>query len=396
MNISSSVVKMNVFILFMLLFCLSPLLGVAAICIFSPFLSQLERNIASVVVVFFSILFYATLQPFSDLAEYLHVYNNINNINIFHYTRFGKGIEFFILVIMKIVYFITNGDQFAFLVSIYLIIFSLLITICKKMDDEFYLLLFFCVFFSYGFVQTNSYVLRQIISILFILMMIVEWNKKSIIYGVLSIISHTSAIIAIGLFFITSIKKRKKLILVIIPIFILVNIIFYNIGMFSYVFDRIIRVDNKFSSLQTSQIIIYNSQVITAFGLLYFFRHNLNRSNNSFFLMTFGVLNFFLFWVVIDIPAMSNRLALFMCAFSGLLLYPILSGKIDFKNKYKVLIIMISVNLLPVLYVFYNVEMHNNLFNFMDFSPISSNIFDFIELISKRLTEELPYLTQGN
>ncbi|OBU24851.1 hypothetical protein [Photobacterium aquimaris] len=147
MNISSSIIKMNVFILFMLLFCLSPLLGVAAICIFSPFLSQLERNIASVVVVFFSILFYATLQPFGDLAEYLHVYNNINNIDIFHYTRFGKGIEFFILVIMKVVYFLAEDNQFAFLITVYTLIFTLLIFVCKKMTKDFYLLLFFCVFF---------------------------------------------------------------------------------------------------------------------------------------------------------------------------------------------------------------------------------------------------------
>ena len=160
--------------------------------------------------------------------------------------------------------------------------------------------------------------------------------------------------------------------------------------------NKLTSVDNKFSTLKTSQIIIYNSQAVIVFCLLYVFRNKINRSDCSVFLIIFGMLNFILFWAFIDIPAMSNRFALFMCAFIGLLLYPILSGNVDFKSKYKSLIVVILVNLIPVLYIFYNVEMSNNLFSFMNYSPICSNIFDFITLLANRLTEELPYLTQGN
>lgn len=391
-------IKLNsyILILLLLLFCFNPLLGMAPICIYSPFLVKFEQKIASIVIIIFSILFYATLQPFSDLAEYLHVYNNINSINIFHYTRFGRGIEFFILIIMKVVHFITRGDQFSFLVAIYSIIFILLMTICKKIADEFYLLLFFCIFFSYGFIQTNAYVLRQILSLLFILMMILAWNKKSIIFGFLSIISHTSAVIAIGLFVLIYIRKFKKLIYLIVPTSILTVFIAYKIGMFSYVIDRLISVDNNFSILSISQIAIYNSQIGIVFCLLYLFRNKINLSDKSVFLILFGILNFFLFWVFINIPAMSNRFALFMCAFSSILLYPILNSKINFTYKYKALMVVILVNLIPTLYIFYNVEMANNLFSFMNYSPIRSNIFDFITLLANRLTENLPYLTQGN
>lgn len=396
MNISSSVVKMNVFILFMLLFCLSPLLGFAAICIFSPFLSQLERNIASVVVVFFSILFYATLQPFGDLAEYLHVYNNINNIDIFHYTRFGKGIEFFILVVMKVVYVITEGNQFAFLITIYTLIFTLLIFVCKKMTKNFSLLLFFSVFFSYGFVQANSYFIRQILSMLFVFMLIVEWNKKSIVYGFLSIISHTSAIIPIGLIFIKYINQFKKTLYVIIPALILGMLLLYDIGFYNYIISKLISANAKFSTLKTSQIIIYNSQFVFIFYLLYVYKNKLNKQSNSIFLITFGLFSFVLFWVFINIPAMSNRFALFMCAFPGLLLWPILSGDINFKSKYMILISIVSINLIPALYLFYNVALMGSSLNFLGYKPIRSDIFDLITLIVNRITESLPYLTQGN
>ncbi|PSU04883.1 hypothetical protein C0W81_09120 [Photobacterium aquimaris] len=396
MNISSSIIKMNVFILFMLLFCLSPLLGVAAICIFSPFLSQLERNIASVVVVFFSILFYATLQPFGDLAEYLHVYNNINNIDIFHYTRFGKGIEFFILVIMKVVYFLAEDNQFAFLITVYTLIFTLLIFVCKKMTKDFYLLLFFSVFFSYGFVQANSYFIRQILSMLFVFMLIVEWNKKSIVYGFLSIISHTSAIMPIGLMFIKYINQFKKALYVIIPALIVGLLLLYHIGFYDYIFSKLISANIKFSTLKTSQIIIYNSQFVFIFYLLYVYRNKLNKEANSIFLITFGLFSFALFWGFINIPAMSNRFALFMCAFPGLLLYPLLSGDINFKSKYLILISIVSINLIPALYLIYNVALMGSNLNFLGFKLIQSDIFDLLTLIVNRITEELPYLTQGN
>lgn len=399
MNISSSMMMRGnviIFILFLVFFCLSPLLGVAAICIFSPLFLNLEKKIASIVIAIFSILFYATLQPFGDLAEYLHIYNEINTIDILHYTRFGKGLEFFILVIMKVVYFITQGNQFAFLVSIYTLIFTLLMIICKKMTKDFYLLLFFSVFFSYGFIQANSYFIRQMLSMLFVFMMIVEFNKKSIVYGFLSIISHTSAVIPIGLMLVTYVRRFKKLLYIIIPILFFGLFISYDLGLYKYVVSKLTNSSARFSTLKISQIIIYNSQIVIIFCLLYIFKDKLNKEKNSIFLIVFGVFSFFLFWFFITIPAMSNRFALFMCAFPGLLLYPILSGNIDFKLKYVILLIIVSINLIPAFYLFYNVALVGSDLNFMSFKPIRSNVFDLIILIANRLTEELPYLTQGN
>ena len=398
MNVSSSLMKVDVFvfILFLVFFSLSPLLGVAAICVFSPFFSKLELKIASIVIIIFSVLFYATLQPFGDLSEYLHIYNKINTIDIFHYTRFGKGIEFFILILMKVVYFITQGNQFAFLVSIYALIFTLLMIVCKKMTNEFYLLLFFCIFFSYGFVQANSYFIRQMISMLFVFMMIVEFNKKSIIYGFLSIISHTSAVIPISLIVIINAKRFKKVLYLITPILFIGLLTAYELGFYHYIISKLINSNVSFSKLNISQIIIYNSQIVIIFFLLYMFRHKINKEKNSLFLIFFGVISFLLFWVFINIPAMSNRFALFMCAFPGLLLYPILSSNINFKLKYVILISIVLINLVPALYLFYNVTLLGSDLNFMSFKPIRSNIFDLIILIANRLTEELPYLTQGN
>ncbi|OBU24852.1 EpsG family protein [Photobacterium aquimaris] len=251
-------------------------------------------------------------------------------------------------------------------------------------------------FFSYGFVQANSYFIRQILSMLFVFMLIVEWNKKSIVYGFLSIISHTSAIMPIGLMFIKYINQFKKALYVIIPALIVGLLLLYHIGFYDYIFSKLISANIKFSTLKTSQIIIYNSQFVFIFYLLYVYRNKLNKEANSIFLITFGLFSFALFWGFINIPAMSNRFALFMCAFPGLLLYPLLSGDINFKSKYLILISIVSINLIPALYLFYNVALMGSNLNFLGFKPIQSDIFDLITLIVNRITEELPYLTQGN
>lgn len=381
---------------FVFFFLINPLFGTLVIAIFSPFFTRVEKNIASWVIVSVCIVFFATAQPFSDLAEYLNIYKDINDINIFSYTRFGMGIEFLILIIMKVSFFLSGGSEFFFLLVIYSIIFILLYKVCKEIDGDFYLLIFFIVFYSYGFIQANSMFLRQMLAMLFLLLMIFSNGIPRFTYGLLSVFSHTSMIIGIVSYCIVRLRKYNLLLLISVFLFSILTFFVYSSGLSEYLIDKVISVQSKSATLNTVQVLIYNFPVFIVFSLFLFHRKKINKSHASFFFIFFGFLNFAIFWFGISIPTVSNRLGLFICAFSGLLLYPLISGRVTYMFKYKILICMLLINFFPATYTLYNIELRGSDLNFLDFKPLTSDFLDISKLLLERISGDMPYLNQGN
>ncbi|MGR5311915.1 EpsG family protein [Photobacterium damselae] len=384
-------------ILLSMVFILNPLFFILFIGLLSPYLTSIEKKLAAFICVTFAIVFYSTLQPFGDLAEYLHVYNQINNIDLFNYKRFGMGVEIFILLLMKIVYFVSNGNEFAFLFSVYSVIFALLIKICKKIDNDFYILLFLTVFFSYGFVQSNSYFLRQIISILFVFLMFLSVKKISVItYCFLAVTSHVSGLLSICVYVAYSLKNNKKMVLLILLLSIVSIIISYKLGFLDYVIYKLESATQKFSLLSLVQIISYSIPFVVIFYFLYKYRIYISKDKSSSLIIIFSIVNFILFWGFIKVPAMSNRFALFMCAFPSILLAPILKGYVTHLFRFKILLVILFLNIIPMFYTLYFVELKGSELNFLNYQPISSGILDIINILLDRISGALPYLSQGN
>ncbi|MCD9521179.1 EpsG family protein [Photobacterium phosphoreum] len=376
---------------------INPFFSVIFIGVFSPFLTFLERKLASFICVSFAIVFYCTLQPFGDLAEYLDVYNNINNIDIFDYKRFGMGIEVLILFVMKIVSFLSDGNKFAFLFSIYSIIFLLLVSVCKKIDNRYYVLIFLTIFLNYGFLQSNSYFLRQIISVLFIFLMFFSIrNEGKIIYSFLAIISHVSGMLALVSYVILQIKSNKKILGVMFFLGIVIVFISYYLGIFSYILDRLDSSSGKFSVLNPLQILEYNISFLLIFYFLWRYKAYICKDTTSLLIIIFAIINFVFFWGLIKIPAMSNRLALFMCAFPTILLTPIIKGNVTFWFKYQIILMLLIINIVPIFYTLYCVELKGSELNFLNYQPISSNLMNIIKIILDRISGCLPYISQGN
>ena len=84
------------------LFCY-PLMFLVAISLISPLLTGVTRKLYYFVLMIFIVIFFASLKPFGDLAEYLNIYKdlNANLLDVFGYSRFGNGLEFMFLLFMK-------------------------------------------------------------------------------------------------------------------------------------------------------------------------------------------------------------------------------------------------------------------------------------------------------
>lgn len=137
----------------------------------SPLLSPLARRLSLIFVATTIIVFFATQKPFSDIAEYMSIYNGIydGSVEVFNYPRFGKGLEFMFLAFMKFVGYITGANEQALLLVSYCLIVALLTSITKDIDNKFRVMLLGLFFLNLGFIEVTSYFLRQIISTLIFL-----------------------------------------------------------------------------------------------------------------------------------------------------------------------------------------------------------------------------------
>lgn len=114
-KIRRSICSYYILIFFIIiLFFIYPLISLPLIGLLSPFVNNKLRGVFSLLSIVFFILFYSSITPFSDIAEYVLIYRNIMETNIFSFGRFGGGIEIFILLMMRVVYFIFNGNEYVF------------------------------------------------------------------------------------------------------------------------------------------------------------------------------------------------------------------------------------------------------------------------------------------
>ncbi|EES3302762.1 hypothetical protein FQS71_005247, partial [Escherichia coli] len=64
--------------------------------------------------------------------------------------------------------------------------------------------------------------------------------------------------------------------------------------------------------------------------------------------------------------------------------------------KYALLICLYVVNLVPFLYLMYNVSLGNNMFTFLNNHPFTEGVYGMIDYILEAIDKGVNYINEGN
>ncbi|MCS3601275.1 hypothetical protein M2371_000461 [Buttiauxella sp. BIGb0471] len=369
-NINSFVTFVCIFgLLLAILFSLYPLLMLPIIAVISPFANKSIRLFLSIISVSFFIMFYSSIIPFSDIAEYITVYRGINETDILGFGRFGGGIEICILFLMRIVYLFSNGNEYAFLLIYFSLIQLLLFTFCLRVNSRLACLYFITFNLSYSFYSFNVYFLRSMLAAVILLNAFLYVNKKRYLLYFLAITSHASSVLFIGLW--EYLKDRNK------KIKFAAGTILLSLVAFCIIFlrDRIEYYLFKSSgnSMGYVQAMTFFVNFLLCFIILWY--SNIKTEvevRKVFFLL---IVFLFLAAITYNVPqSFGIRISLFLYALSPFFIYPLLrSEKVTLNNKILSLYTILSINTFLLFTVlFKGDEISFYMFN----SPFDENLLD--------------------
>lgn len=386
-----------------IVFFASPLLFFIIIGLTSPFFYKVARDFLGPLLLIVSITFYSTLKPFSDLAEYLNVYHQVNDgsIDIFSYSRFGYGLECLTLIIMKVVGFLSGNNDQAFLLSIYTIIFTYIYLICKSINNK-YSVFFFCIIFlSLGMLESLSYFLRQNLSVVMFLYGLLCARSKKIrwLYFLLSFTSHISGAINVAIYLFSKAYKKKinnvnrmvKLILILIISLICLIALLQFTSFGQVLLDKAKYVINKgqYSTLPLPYILLTTVNLILL--MLFLSRYKEDNIVMYYLLLKEAVL----FYLTLPFPAVPNRLGMILFSYSAIFLYSNLKST-ETKRKIISVFAISMINIMGFIYSMYNVTLHNNNFTFYENSPFTYNIYNVVNYIYDACSQGVVYIDSGN
>ncbi|TKU51958.1 EpsG family protein [Citrobacter sp. wls714] len=373
-----------------------PLLSAIILVFLSPLLSSLARRLSLTFVATVIIVFFATQKPFSDIAEYMSIYNGIYNgsIEVFNYPRFGKGLEFMFLAFMKFVGYITDANGQALLLASYCLIVALLTSITKDIDDKFRVMLLGLFFLNLGFIEVTSYFLRQIISTLIFLYAIKPTTRCRWVLFLVSFFFHISAAINIIIYIAYLLTRKQK---VSLPIVIVFSFLGASFLFLSPLFDFILQQFSDVSSNDKFSTLPVNYIIITTVNLLIICRLRFLSGNKERLTSFLLIKEVVLFYTLLPFPALSNRLGMILFA-----LYPfflknyLFNSGMKFKQKYFYGCLLLAINLLPFLYLMLNVTAGNNSYTFLESRPLNENVYNIISYLTHTFSNGLEYINQGN
>jgi len=320
--------------------------------------------------------FYSSQVPYGDLIEYINIYKNINAIDIFDYKRFGGGAEIFILILMKVIFITTGGDEYLFLFFSFMLIQILLYIFCYKTDKKLALLYFGVFNFSILFVEGNAIYLRQCFSVLFFMLAVQYKGMFKYILYFLSFVSHLSSILNFMIYYCRDIFGYWKSVLVLVLTLTFSSYFYLDYILFS-VNKLISYSDNdRFSGIRTNYLYF-----LVMFSFMFFYILTLtNKIVDDKRLLYLLFFNLILLVILKDVSSLSFRLAFLLFSFSPFFIYTFIeSDEFSFKNKYFLLIVLMFFNSLSYFYGLYNISHMKNAFTFFGNNPVvisfSSAIF---------------------
>lgn len=386
------------------LFFFLPLSYFILISLLSPYFRSDVRKLSLFLCFIVAVSFYSSLKPFSDLAEYLNVYHKIESgeVNVFFYERFGYGIEFFSLMLMKTVGYLSNYNDQALLLTLYTLIFFMIYRVSIKISSVYYGAIFGSFFFSLLFLESASYFIRQNISVLFFLLAIINptSKKRTYILFALSIFSHISGVINIFVYLFAKwyghkINKPQRIIKV-----LMISLIGIIALMLFLTLTPIGRV------LYEKSIYVINNHSYDALPLIYvilvtvnvFFIVTVSRrySFDNIVIYYLFIKELFVFYMFLPFPAVPNRLGMILFSYSPVFLFQIYNNKVISFKRYLVGILFITLNIMPFLYSMSVISLKENKYSFYMNEPFTANMLQIVNYLYSNITNGVEYIDKGN
>ncbi|HBM2742170.1 TPA: EpsG family protein, partial [Enterobacter hormaechei subsp. xiangfangensis] len=247
--------------------------------------------------------------------------------------------------------------------------------------------------------EVSSYFLRQVLSILIFLNAINKNRFKKWLLFIIAVTFHVSAVINIVIYLLALLLKDKKISFVVVFLaFSSAALIFFGLLYVTPLYDIVVTKflsvseNDKFSTLPLNYIIMTLANIViilvaTRKGSIY-----TNFEKLLFFKECF------LFLILLSLPALSNRLGMIIFGFYPYFLlanFKRRSIKLD-TREYIFFGVIFVINLLPFLYLMYNVSMGNNMFTFLEGKPLTANLYNIINYFAETFEKGVQYINEGN
>ncbi|QFS43256.1 EpsG family protein [Nostoc sphaeroides] len=418
----SSYLKTVFLLLALAIWMVVPIIGIFPLLIYVElnYKNKIINHFLLAIVVITLSVFNSSIYIHSDTENYLTAYEECGITSWLSCLENAKFEPFFYILSYPVFYF-SNGSRIAFLIFWSLLINTLTIfIICKAFSKKHAALLIIIVLLNPTF-YTQNFLMRQFMAnTLFLSAITLRKNKLLfIIFILLSILTHYSVLIYLPLIFINFsylnnkyLKKKKyiktiKNIIYISSIFclFLVSFLFkFNIQNIEYVvsffnepiFDFVTKKsDYFFNKSLVSQTFNIQLVYILLIGISYIITlykkasvHELEKNivlvedKTHRTMIYLYILQASIFIITIDLDYLPLRLSLMLIAYSGIFFYPLFENNLKLRYQAKLFIGFIIAFLAGYfIYYLYNIQLGNNIFNFLEGEVFTSSLVDYIEFI---------------
>lgn len=349
--------------------------------------------------------FVSSLDVISDLAVYVDNYEKLAKENPFAISG-GRGVEFVMWVFSYPIYLVSNGSRYAFVFGLSLL-FNVLtfLVITKGFSPQNYGLLALFIVSSPNFLGYQGFLVRQYFATVIFLVAVIYVEKKPLMWGIyiISLCTHVANLLYLPVLLLYDKTKLLKSnivkVLLIIGGFALTfsTSIVYNIALFAERFlpsqyaSIILAKTFRYSRVQEESSdfgITFAEHLIVFLIVIFLVKSKDLKSPQEKVLYFLYPLFLFILFVGRDIDLFSNRFAFILFPFAGLFYYFL----IDFEWKIfkrEIITVLLLGKILYFCYFLLNIDKGNVAFNYMDNRALSSNIFDYIEVVYHGFTEDV-------
>lgn len=218
----------------------------------------------------------------TDFMMYEDFFNRANDL-----TLFTTRLEFMFICICKIIYFFTTNSFFMFFaiaLFIYYHVYKMAVNTNKMYEITIFL------FICFGFYTGSLNIMRQWMGIVMMFMALLSFNmnkKKAIIYAIIGVLCHYTALVTIPIYYLcTKIKSNKtRMMIIITSILLYLNLDFvlsicYEILNFIGIGAKYYKYFLNYDALNTNILAMPMFTLITYVGYLLFVSKK-NKENDK-------------------------------------------------------------------------------------------------------------------
>lgn len=400
--------KLIVLLLGLFLWCFIPILGIFPLILFIHLNKKAKSKlnfIVSLLVILTITIFISSADIVSDLAVYVDNYGNLDKKSFWEISG-GQGLEFVMWLVSYPVYLISGGSNYAF-VFFWCFVFNALTfwVVAKGFSPKNYGLLLLFIVANPVYFSFQIFLVRQYLATLLFLVAVVNIERKPVMWGlyILSLFTHVANIIYLPMLLLYNKLHIFKSKIAIIGGILLGLILPFSATFFVDIAERFARfLPSQYAAVIISKTAYYSREqtgetdiiiplienlIILLIILILLKKKKIQKSSERLLLLLYPILLLLMF-VGKDIAMFSNRVAFLLFPFGGLFYCLIIEHKWKLHKRF-IIAFILSIKIAYFNYYLSNVNLNNNIFNFLDGRIYSSTIFEYIDIASYNFTEDV-------